>query len=149
MRALIVLALIFFGFSAGAAETDVKRLRLENGFDLHIKEILPSRIFPHAYYDQAMASIPGVYPDSQVIATRRVGYLRGNTPLLYSMVCYKQSKHEEEITISGVVVHKDQAWSFDTKVVQSSFADTLILVLEAIAELPFNKSLQPKAVQTR
>jgi hypothetical protein len=53
-------------------------------------------------------------------------------------VCYKESKDLEEVTISGVVTSKNKAWSFDAKVVESSFVDTLLLVLEVIAELPFN-----------
>ena len=120
---------------------------MENGHELHIKEILPSRILPHAFYDQAVASIPGVYPNSQIIAKRRIGYLGKNTPSPYSMVCYKESKDLEEVTISGVVTNKNKAWSFDAKVVESSFVDTLLLVLEIIADLPFNKSLQPTGEQ--
>ncbi len=143
MRPLFILSLIFLVTSLGASENSAKRVLLESGHELHIKEILPSRILPHAFYDQAMTSIPGVYPNSQIIAKRRVGYLGKNTPSLYSMVCYKESKDLEQVTISGVVTNKNKAWSFDAKVVESSFVDTLILVLEILAELPFNKSLQP------
>ena len=149
MRTLFILSLIFLVSSVGASENSVKKVLLENGLELHIKEILPSRILPHAFHDQAMASIPGVYPKSQIIAKRRVGYLEKNTPSLYSMVCYKESKDLEEVTISGVVTSKNKAWSFDAKVVESSFVDTLLLVLEVIAELPFNQSLQPTGEQLR
>ena len=46
------------------------------------------------------------------------------------MVSYKESKDLAEVTISGVVVNKNKAWSFDVKVDESSFVDTLVLVLE-------------------
>jgi len=38
---------------------------------------------------------------------------------------------------------QDKAWSFDVKVDESSFVDTLVLVLETLAGLPYNNSLQP------
>jgi len=110
---------------------------------------LPSRILPHAFYDQAIASIPVIYPNSQIIAKRRVGYLGKNTSSLYSMVCYKESKDLSEVTIRGVVTNKKKAWSFDVKIVESSFVDTLLLVLEIIADLPFDKSLQPPGEKLR
>jgi len=124
---------------AGASEMKVKSVHLENGVELHIKQIQFSRILPHAYYDQAMSSISGVYPDSQIIAKRRLGYVCKNPPAVYSMVCYKRSKHQKEVTISGVVTGKNKAWSFDAGVDESAFADTLIRVMETIADVPFNK----------
>jgi len=118
---------------------------LENGVELHIKEILPSRILPHAFYDQAMASIPGVYPNSQIIAKRRVGYLGKNTPSLYSMVCYKESKDQEEVTISGVVTDKNKAWSFDAKVVESSFVDSPFFLTSLVSAGPAEGGQVPSA----
>lgn len=143
MRTLFILSLVVVTSFVGASEIDTKIVPLENGYELYIKHILPSRILPHAYYDQAMASIPGVYPNAQIIAKRRMGTLRRKTPVLYSMVCYKESKDLEEVTISGVVINKSNAWSFNAKVVESSFVDTLVLILEILADLPFNQSLQP------
>lgn len=149
MKTLFIISLTFLVSFAGASDNSSNKVLLENNFELHVKEILPSRILPHAFYDQAMTSIPGVYPNSQIIAKRRVGYLGKNTSSLYSMVCYKESKDIGEVTISGVITNKNKAWSFNVKVVESSFADTLLLVLEIIAELPFNKSLQPTGEQLR
>lgn len=142
LRACFILLVVLASF-AGASENSIKKVSLENGQELRIKQIPPSRILPHAYYDQAMASIPGVYPNSQMIVKRRVGYLGKNTAVLYSMVCYKESKELAEVTIGGVVANKNNAWSFDARVDESSFVDTLALVLETLADLPFNKSLQP------
>jgi hypothetical protein len=143
----LILGIVFIATFAWASEITVIKVPLENGVELHIKDILFSRILPHAYYDQAIASIPGVYPNSQIIAKRRLGYLSKNPPAVYSIVCYKKSKDLKEVTISGVVTSKNKAWSFDAGVDEFAFADTLILVLEIIAEVPFNKSLQPTAKQ--
>ena len=147
MKTLFILIIVFLVTSAGASEIKVKNVLLENGVELHIKGIRFSRILPHAYYDQAIASIPGVYPHSQIIAKRRLGYLGKITPAVFSIVCYKKLKDLKEITISGVVTSKNKAWSFDAGVDESAFADTLILVLEIIAEVPFNRSLQPTTEQ--
>jgi hypothetical protein len=140
LRKLFTLGLVVLVSYAAASEKSVTRVLLENGLALHVKQILPSRILPHAFYDQALASIPGVYPNSQIIAKRRVGYLGKHTRSLYSIVCYKESKDLEEVTISGVVIFENKAWSFDAKVVESSFVDALLLVLEFVAALPLNNS---------
>ena len=145
MRTLLILICALLVPSAAASEVKTKSVPLENGVELQIKQIQFSRILPHAYYDQAISSIPGVYPDSQIMAKRRLGYLAKNPAAVYSMVCYKKSKDHKEVTISGVVTSKNKAWSFDAGVNESAFADTLIRVMEIIAEVPFNKSLQPAA----
>jgi hypothetical protein len=149
MKTIFSLVSIFLVASAGASEIKIKSVPLENRVELQIKEMRFSRILPHAYYDQAIASIPGVYPNSQIIAKRRLGYLGKITPVVYSIVCYKKSRELKEITISGVVTGKNKAWSFDATVDELAFADTLIRVMEIIAEVPFNQSLQPNAGQPR
>lgn len=145
MRILFVLSLIALAVSAGASENNAKILLLENAQKLEIKEITFSRFLPHAFYDQALASIPGIYPDSVILAKRRVGTFGHNTSTLYSVVCYKDSKELDIVTIAGVITHESKAWSFDVKVIESSFVETLLLVVETIAKVPFYKSLQPAA----
>ena len=136
MKALLILILILAAPSVGAQESEVRKYLLETGVELHIKEIPFSRILPTAYYDQAMASIPGVYPGSEIVAKRRYGRFGPDLTASYSMVCYKESSHIEQVTISGVITINGRAWSFDALVESSLFADTLILVLETLAALP-------------
>lgn len=143
MKALSVIAVLLLAFNVGATETDVKTVQLENGEALVIKKIQPSRILPHAFHDQALSSIPGIYPDSQILAKRRVGYLRKNPAVLYSLLCYKESNKQERVTISGVITYENHAWSFDSKVEDSSFPETLILIFETLNELPFDTLLRP------
>ena len=143
IKILIIAGSLVIHNLAFAEPGDVRKIALEDGVELRIEEILDSRILPHAYYDQAISSIPGVYPDSKIIAKRRLGYLTKNPSAVYSMVCYKKSKDQKEVTISGVVTSKNKAWSFDAGVDEIAFADTLIRVMEIIADVPFNKSLQP------
>ena len=97
MKTFMIIFLVNLTSMVGASENNSKHVRLENGQELNIKHMSPSRILPHAYYDQAVASIPGVYPNSQIIAKRRLGYLGKNPSFLYSMVSYKKSKDLPEV----------------------------------------------------
>ncbi len=83
-----------------------------------------------------MASIPAVYPGSEIVAKRRFGRFGPDLTASYSMVCYKESSEIDQVTISGVVIIDMKAWSFDVLVEGPLFADTLILVLETLAALP-------------
>jgi len=136
MRELLLCVLILAAPSVGAQESEVRQYPLETGVELHIKEIPFSRILPTAYYDQAMASIPAVYPSSEIVAKRRFGRFGSDLAASYSMVCYKESSQIDQVTISGVITRDGKAWSFDALVEGSLFADTLILVLETLAALP-------------
>ena len=144
MKYVITVMLFLFISAAGASDDAVKNVYLDTGIGLTIKQIEPSRILPHAYYDQAMASIASVYLNSEILAKRRIGYLNSERSILYSMVCYKQRKNFEEVTIGGVVVHKHKSWSFNAEVAEEMFADKLLLVLEVLAKLPSSQSLQLK-----
>jgi len=136
MKALLILILILAAPSVGAQESEVREFPLETGVELRIKEIPFSRILPTAYYDQAMASIPALYPGSEIVAKRRFGRFGTDLAASYSMVCYKESSQIDQVTISGVITIDGKAWSFDALVEGSLFADTLILVLETLAALP-------------
>ncbi len=136
MKALLILILILAASSAGAQDNEGQKISLETGVELHIKEIPFSRILPTAYYDQAIASIPAVYPGSEIVAKRRFGRFGPDLTASYSMVCYKESSQIDQVTISGVVIIDMKAWSFDVLVEGPLFADTLILVLETLAALP-------------
>lgn len=141
MRAIITLVLFFIFHMAVASELGVKVISLENGYDLRVKEIQFSRILPHAYYDQAMSSIPGVFPNSQIIAKRRLGQLGKVSSSFYSLVCYKKLKEFDEVTISGIVTNSKKAWAFDAVVNETDFVDTILLLFETISDVPFSKQM--------
>ena len=136
MKALLILILTLAAPSVGAQESEVRKVPLATSVELQIKEIPFSRILPTAYYDQAMSSIPAVYPGSEIVAKRRFGRFGPDLTASYSMVCYKKSSQIDQVTISGVITINGKAWSFDALVEGSFFADTLILVLETLAALP-------------
>jgi hypothetical protein len=128
---------------AFAEPGDIRKVPLETGVELRIEEILDSRILPHAYYDQAMSSIPGVYPESKIIAKRRVFQLgKGDSASFNSIICYKKDSKKEGVTITGVSISNGKAWQFDTEIKEPLFPDTLISVIEELSKMPLNKSLQ-------
>lgn len=136
MKALRYFGFAFLALFLNESEASEKTLRLENGHDLIIVQIQPSRNLPHGFYDQAMLSIPAVYPNARIVAKRRIGFLSKNPSSLYSLVCYQKSSDSSKMTISGVVIKNNRAWSFAANVAESAFADTLILIMEVLMELP-------------
>jgi hypothetical protein len=143
MKILIIVGSLMLHNMAFAEPGDVRKVPLETGVELRIEEILDSRILPHAYYDQAISSIPGVYPKSKIIAKRRVFQLgKGDSASSNSIICYKKDSKKEEVTISGVSISSGKAWQFDTQIKESLFPETLISVIEELSKMPFNKSLQ-------
>ncbi len=97
---------------------------------------------PYVFYDQAINSIPGIYPNSTIVAERHLGKIGENADVLYSLIGYKEEKNTNEITISGIATNKDRAWSFTIMVADSSLTQTLLLVLENLSDLPHNKRMQ-------
>ena len=137
----ITLALVFLLATvsiSSASDSGTNSLKLENGNVLVIVEIEHSRSLPWAYYDQAMKSIPLIYPDAVVVTGERLGKTVENSDVLYSFVGYQEMKDSRYVIISGVVTHKDKAWKFDTRVEKVMLAQSVHLVLQQLGQLPFN-----------
>ena len=105
---------------------------LESGSVLRISDAEVSRILPHAFYDQAMASLPHLYPKHVLLAARRSGRFGD---VRYALVCYKETAASERVIIRAMAVHASQAWSLEA-IASASYENTLIEVLEQIARLP-------------
>lgn len=119
-----------------ASQDGAEAVLLENGYALQLNRIPPSRILPQAYYDQALASIPEVYPESQILVARRLGSIGRGSAARYALIGYKKLKTQDRVTIGGIVTGANSAWSFETAVVDTHFNQTLLLVIETISELP-------------
>ena len=141
MKILITVWLIIFAPLAGASEFDTKKFELENGNILYVIETTYSRIMPYVFYDQAIKTIPGIYPNSTIVAERRLGIIGNNPAILYSLIGYREVKDTKEIKISGVATIRDRAWSFNIMVADSLLTQTLLLVLENLSNLPYNKRM--------
>lgn len=119
-----------------AADAPGSAIALGNGEVLLVTQIAASRNLPHAYYDQAMSSIPQIFPDFELITHQRAAAVTVRRGMLYSLVSYKKTGGHHEVAIGGVVTGAGKAWSFRATVAERAHADTLRLLLEALSKLP-------------
>ena len=142
MKKIIAFCFVVVCTLAGASETDTEKFELDNGYILYITETTHSRNMPYVFYDQAIDSIPRIHPNSIIVAKRRLGIIGKNAVVLYSLIGYKEEKDSKKITLSGIATYRDRAWSFNIIVADSSLTQTLLLVLENLSNLPYNKRMQ-------
>lgn len=135
----LLLTILLLAVYVVVAADDYKKITIEKGIVLRLTKFEDNRSLPHSYYDQAVASIPNIYPEYIFFAKRRYGKL-GKTQ--YSIVCYKENKKTLSVTISGIAVLNNEAWHFETNLPEDSFGDFLLIVLEAIENLPSNVMLK-------
>ena len=133
-----ILSLIsYFSGTKVFASDHIHEISIDDNNVLTVIEIAGSRLLPHAYYDQAIASIPALYPEHEFLAKRRFAYIG---KVAYSIVCYKKDKDDNIVIISGTAVLNTEAWSFQAEVPEPVFGDALIIVLETISKIPDNLS---------
>jgi len=108
------------------------RIGLDGGGTLVVREVEPHRGLPHAFYDQALASLPRLHPEHVLLAARRRGTVAG---VAYALVCYREAPDAERVVIQASAVHGDRAWSLDA-VVPPPYGSALLQVVEEIAKLP-------------
>jgi len=115
----------------GAIACAASEIRLESGSTLTVSRAEYSRILPHAFYDQALSSLPHLFPKHVMLASRRSGSLG---KVVYALVCFKETQASDQVVIQGVAVHGDRAWNLEASA-PASYGDTLLQVLEQIAKL--------------
>jgi hypothetical protein len=116
----------------GAAPDAAVEVRLESGSTLRIAEIGFNRRQPYAFYDQAMASLPHLYPKHLLLVGRRTGVLG---EVRYALICFKKSPTSQRVTVQAEAVRERRAWSVDTTA-PLAYGNTLAEVLEQLAGLP-------------
>jgi hypothetical protein len=131
----LLVGAVFVLAAVACVASDIK---LESGATLTINEIAYSRILPHAFYDQAISSLPHLFPSHVLLTGRRFGSLGD---VAYSLVCFKETPLSERVVMQAAAVHRGRAWSLET-VAPLSYADTLVQVLEQIGKLPSNPDVQ-------
>jgi hypothetical protein len=127
-QALLLGAILLLGAATSAAS----EIKLDSGTVLTIRSTAPSRLLPHAFYDQALASLPHVFPQHVLLAARRSGHLG---EVVYALVCFRETPSSDRVLIQAVALHGDRAWTLDA-IAPPSYGDTLVQVLEQIARLP-------------
>ena len=137
MKLIITFALLLLTSTVMATIGDVKVMPLGNDVELKLEEVTPSRIMPYTFYDQAMESIPAMYPKGQIIAKRRMGQFGEKNKLFYSLVAYTIREETKVVIIGGNIIFEKKAWSYSAQVPLESYSNYLVLILEHIARMAF------------
>lgn len=58
------------------------------------------------------------------------------------MYCYTNTTDNNLVIVGGEIVIGNRAWYFDAKLSNENFSDQLIILIEAIQGLPYNKALR-------
>jgi len=146
MKTLVAVFCVLVAMQAAEASESFQEISLENGVTLTVKKIRNNRSLPQAFYDQTVASVPTLYSAHAFVAKRRNGRL-GN--VLYSIACYKEDVKLDLVTASGTAVSDGKAWFFESRVPESSFGDDLLILMEAVANLPVSQALGTEAPPPR
>lgn len=125
--------------SVGAVAAATVKVPLESGREMVVTTIPYSRLLPHAYYDQAMASLPALHPDLEVLVKRRFGLVG---EVAYCLIVYKTEAGSEEIVFDGAVQRGSRAWQIRLLSPDKELANTLMEVLELISRLPSHELLK-------
>jgi hypothetical protein len=125
---------LWFGavFFLGAIECAAGEIRLDSGATLTVSDAQYSRTLPHAFHDQATSSLPHVFPQHVLLASRRSGVLGD---VIYALVCFKETRSSERVVIQAVAVRGDRAWNLEA-IAPLRYGDTLVQVLEQMQRLP-------------
>jgi hypothetical protein len=129
LKLILVLLCVLQAVHAG----ELSRITLDGGITLNVSKFISNRWLPHSFYDQAMTSLPALYPDYVIYAKRRQGRMG---QIMYSLICYKETRKSTQVIISGTAVSGTDAWSFQTSVPEKSFGTALLTVMEAVTKLP-------------
>ena len=130
---LVICGLTITMVSTCAQAGESRLFQLENEQSLRVESTPYSRVLPYAFFDQAMASLPQLYPEVEIRVQRRLGRL-GNDPVrLYALIGYRENPASEEIVLRGILTQTDRAWTFDLKTTHANFDQTLLLVLEFLS----------------
>jgi len=125
-------------FFLGVIECAASEIKLDSGATLTVSDTQYSRTLPHVFYDQATSSLPHLFPQHVLLASRRFGVLG---EVVYALVCFKEAPSSERVVIQAVAVRGDRAWNLEA-IAPSTYGDTLVQVLEQMGKLPSNHGVQ-------
>jgi hypothetical protein len=91
-----------------------------------------NRSLPHVFVDQALQSLPLLYPNDVLLLQRRYSELGG---VVYSLLVYRKDAAAQDVTVEGVAVHDMRAWLFTAHCSSNTVLDGLVSTLEQIAAL--------------
>lgn len=129
---VIILTIALLLAQLAFAKVNFSEIQIAEDIQLKIMERRSVRSDPHSPYDQAIASIKRIYPNSTILAKRRYGHIG---EIQYSIICYKESKDSNEVVINGTSVHNETALVFETIIKEEQFGDYLLIILERVEKM--------------
>ena len=138
MGRVLKMLLLALWLQAEFSVCSAEEISLEGGSTLRVTEIAFHRFLPHSFYDQAMSSLPKLFPAHELLASRRTGAIG---EVIYALVCYKETQSSPQVVSQAIAVHGNRAWDIDTTAAPS-YGDTLVQVIEQIGALPSNYGVQ-------
>lgn len=108
---------------------------LDAGIVMQVSPLQFNRWLPHAYYDQAITSLPAIHKDLTVMANRRLGFV-GN--VAYSLIVYRLSGEPKQIVLNGAVQYNNKAWRIEAAFTTDQYGDVMMQALEAISQLAWH-----------
>jgi len=97
-----------------------------------VEEVTPSRALPHAFYDQALASVPVAYPGSQIIEGTR---FRQAGDLAYAFIAYRPGKHAQTLRLELLATADHRAWHLVADAAPAELEEQRQALLQHAAEL--------------
>ena len=91
-----------------------------------------ARNLPHAYHDQARATLHGTRPQLEVVVDRRSGLLGAAR---YSLLAYRSQPTGRDYQLTACVVRDTQAWRLELAVDEARFDAGLLAMLQRIRQL--------------
>lgn len=115
-------------------------IALESGARLSVTETRFNRGLPHRFHDQALATLTALYPEHQLLASRRFGRV-GAT--VYALVGYREQAASAAVVIDALAVHGRRAWRLQTVVAGARYGDVLLEVIERIGRFASDPPAPP------
>jgi hypothetical protein len=120
------------GPGAQRASDAGREIALAGGGALTVTDVAYSRGLPHAFHDQALSSLPRLFPAHELLGSRRVAVLG---EVVYALVCYREAPASERVVIEAVAVAGDRAWRLSAAA-PLDFGAALQQVLAHVERLP-------------
>jgi hypothetical protein len=83
---------------------------------IQVEEVTANRTLPYAFYDQALASIPVLYPEAEIVGGAR---FRRSGSIIYAYIAYRPAKDAATLLLEMSATDDLRAWHLTTEALPS------------------------------
>ena len=91
---------------------------------------------PYSHVDQALESIPVIFPKHKILLQRRMSTVGA---IDYAIIIFQEDANTNIVTIEGAAVRRPDAWTFQVKCMKDAALECLAVTLEKVAALGASK----------